>query len=442
MGQGKVFARSSKHSSDVFEVETKAKMDDLSIPAHRRVSDKKCPHYYQLQGHRKNKLALSDRMLEELWCKASYLARTLYGVVVILNLSQLSKDTARILQNATRKNDGTIVCKWSFVTYGETCQTECPFRDPLGYLEAAEAFENKKIKREKPPLLDFYGCVVKDPPLLDESMSKGSREKRYKKFDSLKSGDKLFPMSELQGVENCVQVLLFLEKADCDLLDVAMDMHKYLSNRVPKSLVALTDVIKWTVETAWGISKNWLDNVLTGLIFMHGRQLAHLDLSPENIFMVSKTEKHWDISKGSRNRSEKRASTLFSSPSSLSVLTAKIGDFGCSRRYSDAMLVGRYGKPFYMAPEVADSKQINAELADCYAFGATMFSVLFGRPVFSDRENPLRFKKLHEFIDSLDLRPKMLSIILKGCICEAGKRMTFSAIQTAWYTDGHTDGFK
>jgi len=116
--------------------------------------------------------------------------------------------------------------------------------------------------------------------------------------------------------------------------------------------------------------------ILEGVSNMHKRNIAHLDLSLENVLVCREKDK-----------------------SLTSSLVPKICDFGMSRdlsvsssRYMD----GSPGKRTYMAPEVSLGK-FDAKLADSYSVGIMTFILLTGHP-------PYQFPKPQDVLFKLIFR--------------------------------------
>ena len=109
------------------------------------------------------------------------------------------------------------------------------------------------------------------------------------------------------------------------------------------------------------VARDLFDDVVSGLMHMRDRGLAHLDVSPENVMV--------DASTGE----------------------AKLIDLGSARDLGSPLpaRAGRVpGKPMYMAPEIA-RRQGCADLsrADVWSLGVMLFSMLTGRSLYFEPNN-------------------------------------------------------
>ena len=108
---------------------------------------------------------------------------------------------------------------------------------------------------------------------------------------------------------------------------------------------------------------------LSGLAAAHARGLVHRDLKPANIFLVRSADP-WPI--------------------------VKLIDFGLSTEAETKESRPRVaGTPSYLAPEQARGEPVDAR-ADIYAFGATLYEALTGRP-------PLAAKNLPSLLAAIQL---------------------------------------
>mmetsp|Transcript_2398 Transcript_2398/g.4624 ORF Transcript_2398/g.4624 Transcript_2398/m.4624 type:complete len:370 (-) Transcript_2398:745-1854(-) len=172
-------------------------------------------------------------------------------------------------------------------------------------------------------------------------------------------------------------------------------------------------------------AKRLFHQICQAVDFMHRNGIAHMDLSVENIII------HWPEGK------------------SKGQPIAKIIDFGQAVEIaSTTSRLGR-GKQRYMAPELLEQKDADAELADAYSLGVILFLlVTFGTPPYDnigdEAFNYVWFRGKQGF--SLLLRswekevpPDALDLIAK-LICPVEKRINLQAILNHPYLHGSDGG--
>ncbi|KAE9286687.1 hypothetical protein PF008_g26608, partial [Phytophthora fragariae] len=97
--------------------------------------------------------------------------------------------------------------------------------------------------------------------------------------------------------------------------------------------------------------------VASGVGFLHALDIAHRDLSVENVFLKDSV--------------------------------CQIGDFGLATRRPRGCC-GRVGKAYYMPPEVAACEEYDAKAADIWSMGVMLFILLTGSPLVSNTMTALK----------------------------------------------------
>lgn len=110
------------------------------------------------------------------------------------------------------------------------------------------------------------------------------------------------------------------------------------------------------VEQVWQL----LRGVLIGLVYIHGENIAHRDLKPDNVFL------------GPGN-------------------VPKIGDFGLATANAARKAGSEVGTPFYIAPELRQGKEISdMSKVDMYSLGIMLFEMTFQMSTMTERHYMLR----------------------------------------------------
>jgi len=100
----------------------------------------------------------------------------------------------------------------------------------------------------------------------------------------------------------------------------------------------------------YDILKEYAKGILEGIIYMHDKNIAHLDIKPQNILICN------DI--------------------------PKISDFGFSRDISQPITAGA-GTPNYVAPEIIQHKSYTTE-PDIWSYGVTIYTCVIGKAPFEN----------------------------------------------------------
>jgi polo-like kinase 1 len=112
----------------------------------------------------------------------------------------------------------------------------------------------------------------------------------------------------------------------------------------------------------------YVDQLVSGLKFIHSQKIIHRDLKLGNLFLSDKME-------------------------------LKIGDFGLSEyvKYEGELKTSMSGTPNYIAPEILLNKAGHSYGVDIWAIGVITYTLLVGRPPFQSKNSKAtwtRIKKL------------------------------------------------
>ncbi len=112
------------------------------------------------------------------------------------------------------------------------------------------------------------------------------------------------------------------------------------------------------IKLSWSMKMGILNDVASGMVFIHSRGFIHRDLKSPNILI------------GDSNR-------------------AKVGDFGLARAVdkSSSTMTDKQGTPLWMAPEVIGATGHYDNKCDVYSFGIIMWEVLTEKEPYHDIQN-------------------------------------------------------
>mmetsp|Transcript_34634 Transcript_34634/g.69966 ORF Transcript_34634/g.69966 Transcript_34634/m.69966 type:complete len:781 (-) Transcript_34634:3058-5400(-) len=158
-------------------------------------------------------------------------------------------------------------------------------------------------------------------------------------------------------------------------------------------------------------ARNLARELLSAVAYMHDRGVAHRDLKPQNLLLVSKDDDA-DI---------------------------KVADFGFAKRvHVPNSLMTRCGTPTYVAPEVLKNHPHDM-MVDMWSVGIIIYVLLVGYPPFMEENQRQLFRKIrmgeYEFYreDWEDISAPAKDLISKLLVVDPNRRITANAaLQHEW----------
>jgi serine/threonine protein kinase len=141
-------------------------------------------------------------------------------------------------------------------------------------------------------------------------------------------------------------------------------LHLDKGSRIP-----LEKVRKWSIEMSKGLS------------FLHGKQVIHLDVKPENIFLTAMER-------------------------------VKLGDLGVARNKKTISICLKYTEK-YASPEIISGKETPNEKSDIWSFGCVVYELLELKRLFDDKDLEDRYRKIKNGIIQM---PKNLDALFRDVL--------------------------
>eukprot|EP01063_Lacrimia_lanifica_P019531 TRINITY_DN2690_c0_g1_i1.p1 TRINITY_DN2690_c0_g1~~TRINITY_DN2690_c0_g1_i1.p1 ORF type:complete len:296 (+),score=121.28 TRINITY_DN2690_c0_g1_i1:122-1009(+) len=148
------------------------------------------------------------------------------------------------------------------------------------------------------------------------------------------------------------------------------------------------------------VAVRYLQQLVSGLYYLHSQGIAHRDLKPENLLIDDRGN-------------------------------LKIADFGFSRLLDQHQLLQTVcGTPNYMAPEVLKEKGYDGKRADIWSSGVILYAMLAGYLPFDDPIMAKLCDKIEKGIyrNSRKFSPNAVDLIARMLTVDPARRITLSQI--------------
>ena len=120
------------------------------------------------------------------------------------------------------------------------------------------------------------------------------------------------------------------------------------------------------------LSSFFFYQLISGLSYLHKKNICHRDLKPENLLLTSN-------------------------------YTLKIIDFGLSNFENDSLLSTPCGSPSYASPEMIANYKYNGFLSDIWSTGVILYAMLCGYLPFDEKEDDLNNEFLFQNIEKCEI---------------------------------------
>lgn len=150
------------------------------------------------------------------------------------------------------------------------------------------------------------------------------------------------------------------------------------------------------------VSRAFMQQLVSGVGYLHGLGVSHRDLKPANILLTSAGE-------------------------------VKIADFGLSNSFgSEGLLETRCGSPCFIAPEMIASQLYDGRLVDVWSLGVVLYLMLVGQVPFSDENRTRMFRKIcaGRFTVPKTVSREARDLIQKMLVVDPKDRITLRDVQS------------
>eukprot|EP01017_Pseudomicrothorax_dubius_P030817 TRINITY_DN3871_c0_g7_i2.p1 TRINITY_DN3871_c0_g7~~TRINITY_DN3871_c0_g7_i2.p1 ORF type:complete len:584 (+),score=78.05 TRINITY_DN3871_c0_g7_i2:108-1859(+) len=221
---------------------------------------------------------------------------------------------------------------------------------------------------------------------------------------------KLNDNADLHRVMREIQILKLLRHPNIiQLYEIIESDYEYYLIMEHASGGELFDYIVKMGRVSEDEARKFLQQLLSGIEYLHSMNIVHRDLKPENLLLDDQ-----------RN--------------------IKIVDFGLSNIYKEDMLLKTAcGSPCYAAPEMIAGRNYSGLMVDIWSSGVILFALLCGYLPFEDPDTAQLYKKIlaGEFTVAKWISPEAKDLLKRILNIDPNRRYTIKQIRNhQWYRSG------